>query len=332
MQKSIVLLIALVLGTVATVAANSFLSDGSGVPQIETTEIFVASAAIDVGEELTPEKVKLEQWPADRVPTGTTGDFEELKDKYAKQKFYPGEAIMPVKLTEESWSTVPSGYSVVAMPASDVNIANLIQPGDRVDVLAYFEKSELIPRSVTKTVLSGIRVYALDGDTERRLGQDRPTSIRNIQLLVHKDDIMAWTYAGELGRLQLALGSEADYTNVDGSNRSATEFVDWIEDYRTAQEEARRLRDQPNAPATPESEPVEEGYRMVQMQGERLIEYLIVDGKLPKKIGEVGGSSDDSSSSSDTSRIRAIEDESTEAGNYDYLTGEESPLFQPSGE
>ncbi len=44
--------------------------------------------------------------------------------------------------------------------------------GDRVDVMAYFNKSELIPRSMTKTVLMGVRVYALDGDTERKAADE----------------------------------------------------------------------------------------------------------------------------------------------------------------
>lgn len=169
MRKSAYLLVALVCGTLATVLANQWLkAQAGGQSGAAMAEIFVATAAIDIGEEITPERVKLEPWPADRVPQGATGDFEQLKKRYAKQRFYVGEAIMPVKLMDENWTTVPKGYRVVALKAADVTIANLIQPGDRVDVLAYFNKSDLIPQSMSKTVLMGVRVYALDGDTERR--------------------------------------------------------------------------------------------------------------------------------------------------------------------
>ena len=244
MKKSMVLMIALVIGIFATVVANQWLNASSGPAESSSTEIFVAAAAIDIGEAITPEKVRLEQWPSDKIPEGTSGDFAQLEKRYAKQRFFPGEPIMPVKLMDENWTTVPKGYSVVAMRASDVSIANLIQPGDRVDVLSYFEKSDLIPQTMTKTVLMGIRVYALDGDTQRRAGEDRPATIRNIQLLINKKDQQAWSYAGELGRIQLALGSDADYTNDDGSNEAAAEFLAWIEEFRVKQEQARLRADQ----------------------------------------------------------------------------------------
>ena len=126
------------------------------------------------------------------------------------------------------------------MKAADVTIGNLIQPGDRVDVMAYFNRSELIPRSMTKTVLMGVRVYALDGDTERKVGEDRPKSLRTIQLLIHEKDAEAWTYANELGKVRLSLGSDADYSNDDGSNEAGQEFLTWLDDHRKKQEEAQR--------------------------------------------------------------------------------------------
>ena len=83
----------------------------------------------------------------------------------------------------------------------------------------------MIPRSMTRTVLMGIRVDALDGDMERRAGEDRPKTLRNIQLLIHEKDMDAWTYAREIGKVRLSLGSDADYRNEDGSNEAGQEFL-----------------------------------------------------------------------------------------------------------
>ena len=339
MRKSMLLLIALIVGTVATVVANQWLNAGTQSVNTNVTEVFVASAAIDIGEEITPEKIRLEQWPADKIPQGATGDFKELEDKYARQRFFTGEPIMPVKLMDENWTTVPKGYSVVAMKASDVSIANLIQPGDRVDVLSYFEKSDLIPRTMTKTVLMGVRVYALDGDTERRAGNDKPKTIRNIQLLINKKDQQAWSYAGELGSIQLALGSDADYTTEDGSNEAASEFLTWIEEFRLVQEKARMKADQdkrmsqlkPFPNQTPKvKEAQEEGFSMIKMVEGRMVEYWIVPGKLPVRVGEVGGDEENTSEGDhpivSESNVGGSE---KEADDYSYLNGEESPLFQP---
>lgn len=340
MRKSAYLLVALVCGTLATVLANQWLkAQAGGQSGGPMAEIFVATAAIDIGEEITPERVKLEPWPADRVPQGSTGDFELLKKRYAKQRFYVGEAIMPVKLMDENWSTVPKGYRVVALKAADVTIANLVQPGDRVDVLAYFNKSDLIPQSMSKTVLMGVRVYALDGDTERRAGEDRAKNLRNIQLLIHEKDTDAWQYAQELGNVRLSLGSDADYSSEDGSNQAGKEFLTWLEDHRNAQEQAEQAKARQkredeakrnassvaSAPARKTKD--ENGFSMFKMVEDRMVEYWIVPGKLPVRVGEVGGA-DDTSTNTDLGDD-PIPTASSKTQDYSYLTGEQSPFYQP---
>ena len=100
-NKSLYLLLACVCGPVAAIVASQWLkaqanSQGTG----STAEIFVAAVAIDIGEKITPEKIQLEEWPADKVPKGSTNDLSILENKYAKQRFYVGEAIMPVKLMD----------------------------------------------------------------------------------------------------------------------------------------------------------------------------------------------------------------------------------------
>jgi pilus assembly protein CpaB len=337
-NKSLYLLIACVCGTVAAILASQWLKAQAGNQGQSTVEIFVASVAIDIGEKITAEKIQLEQWPEDKVPQGSSGDLTELEEKYAKQRFYVGEPIMPVKLMDENWTTVPKGYRVVAMKASDVSIANLVQPGDRVDVMAYFNKSELIPRSMTKTVLMGVRVYALDGDTERKAGEDKPKSLRNIQLLIHEKDAEAWTYANELGKIRLSLGSDDDYSNEDGSNEAGQEFLTWLEDHRKQKEEALRLKGLEKAASKPRANqnfPVpnrdENGFSMFKLHNGKMTEFWIVPGKLPVIIGEVGGDSDSDTSTSgiDTNPNSSPAPASGEEGEYSYLNGQDSPFYQP---
>lgn len=345
-NKSFYLLLACICGTAAAVLAGQWLQAGPEEGS-NSTEIFVATVAIDVGEPITPERIRLEQWPSDKVPQGSTSNLEDLEGKYAKQRFYVGEAIMPVKLMDDNWTTVPKGYRVVAMKASDVSITNLIQPGDRVDVMAYFTKSELIPRSMTKTVLMGVRVYALDGDTQRRVGEERTKSSRTIQLLIHENDGEAWTYANELGKIRLSLGSDADYTTEDGSNEAGKEFLAWLDDHRKMQEEAAAAKEREaemkrrsmtgpavNKPSNDTPKRDENGFSMFKLVEGRMVEYWVVPGKLPVMVGEVGGEESSRSSSADLPEASPSENNSgdEEDGEYSYLNGKDSPFYVPPAE
>lgn len=336
MNKSFSVVVALVCGTLATVVASRWLTateDGSGIPM---TDIFVAVAAIDVGDEISPEKIKLEQWPSDRVPAGSTGDLAEIEGRFAKQRFYEGEAIMPVKLMDDNWTEVPKSYRVVAMNASDSGISNLIQPGDRVDVTAFFQKSDLIPQSISQTVLRGVRVYALDGDTQRRSASERPKNLRNIQLLIHEKETTAWELAQRLGEVSLLVSSDAD--NREDQNDAGAEFTSWLTELQNRREveaQAKQTFEDFRRNPAPEpamvAEPVKkqpEGYKMIKHSGGSVIEYWIAPGQLPRKIGEVGESDDSSgfpsnSSPSPSDALDSVSDDS----QYSYLNGKDSPFF-----
>jgi pilus assembly protein CpaB len=333
-SKSLYLLVACICGSIAAVFASQWLNAQASAGKGSTAEIFVAAVDINVGDAITPERIKLEQWPVDKVPEGASGDLETLEDKYAKQRFYAGEPIMPVKLMDENWEAVPKGFQTVGLSAAGINIARVIQPGDRVDVTAYFTKSDLIPRNIVKQVLMGVRVYSLDGDTERRAGEDRPKTVRSIELMIHKNDMEAWTWANELGKIRLSLGSDSDYSTEDGSNEAGKEFLTWLDEQRGRQEADDASVVSGATDATPEPERVkEEGFVMFKMVQGKMMKYLIVEGELPRLLGEVGGEAD---SQEDLGEERDYDvtgsgddDENAGEGDHAYLNGKESPFYQP---
>jgi len=204
-NKSVFLILACVCGTVAAIGVSQWMqAQSTNNTPGATVEIFVTAKTIDIAEEITADKIRLESWPADRVPKGASGTLEDLEGKYARQRFYEGEPVMPVKLMDDangSSQTIPVGYSVVSMRADpESSVATLVRPGDRVDVMAYFTKSELIPETMAKTVLTGVRVFAVDGKTEREVDEEDAKPAKSISLLVHKKATPAWTYAIQLGK------------------------------------------------------------------------------------------------------------------------------------
>lgn len=353
-NKSVFLLLACVCGTIAAIGVSQWMqAQSTGQSEIKMVEIFVTAKAIDVAEEITAEKIQLEQWPADRIPEGSTSKLEDLQGKFARQRFYAGEPVMPVKLMSKANSnsiTIPKGFSVVSMKADSENaVANLVRPGDRVDVMAYFTKSEMIPESMAKTVLQGVRVFAVDGRTERDDDEENVQTARTISLLISKDDAEAWTYASELGKIRLTLGNPGDYKkSSEGGTDAGEEFLRWLADHQKAQQEKMREKEIENkkvagtlTSTTPEAKPKQKkasGFKMLKMSGDRLIEYEWVEGKqVPVVIGQAGSEEDEVAPEPvrDPMFDEPTDDGSADApageGDYSYLNGSESPFFEPSG-
>ncbi|WP_044254922.1 Flp pilus assembly protein CpaB [Rhodopirellula sp. SWK7] len=346
-NKTVPLLIACVCGTIAAIGLSQWMqAQSTGESTVGTVEIFVTAKTIDIAEQITPDKIRLEQWPADRVPKGASGKLEDLEGKYARQRFYEGEPVMPVKLMDDSngsSQTIPRGFSVVSMRADpESSVATLVRPGDRVDVVAYFTKSELIPETMAKTVLTGVRVFAVDGRTERENTDEEKEAkpARSISLLINKKDTPAWTYASELGKIRLTLGNPTDIVDsTSGENGSGAgqEFLTWLSDYQAAQAARVEESNRP-APKTPVVKlpptPVKEkkkGFKMLKMSGGKLTEYWIEDGKqVPVILNESGPDGiKEKEEEADNKTARPGADHPTAPGDYSYLNGSESPFYQP---
>ncbi|HBV63800.1 MAG TPA: Flp pilus assembly protein CpaB [Rhodopirellula sp.] len=336
-SKSIYLLLSCVCGTVAAVLASEWLKAQGNQNTTSMVEIFVTTSSIDVGEKITGEKIALERWPADKVPEGTSQKLVEVEGKYAKQRLYEDEPIILAKLMDENWTSVPNGWKAVDMDASELGISSSLQPGDRVDVVGFFEKGDFIPRSESHTVFMGIRVFSIDGDTSRRTDAERGKPARYLQLLIPEKDKDAWSYAKELADIELHKASDQDHTLEDGSNEAAADFLAMIENHRKeleAEEERLRLeqeeaaRQELEAEVTVEpaiTEEKVEGFTMFKLVAGRMLEYRIVAGKLPVLIGEVG-TNDREPQNSPTS---VLPGKVQQDHDYRRPNGKDSPFFQP---
>ena len=84
-NKSLFLLLACVCGTIAAIGVSQWMSAANSGAKL--VEIFVTTQAIGEQEEITPDKISLEEWPADKVPAGSTADLSALEGRFAKQAF-----------------------------------------------------------------------------------------------------------------------------------------------------------------------------------------------------------------------------------------------------
>ncbi|MCO8121774.1 Flp pilus assembly protein CpaB [Stieleria sp. TO1_6] len=329
-NKSLFLLVAGVCGTVAAVGVGQWMQAQPNSQPTKMVEILVTTQAINLEEEITPDKLRLEQWPADRVPTGSSSELAKFEGRYAKVPLFAGEPMLDLKLMNDvEDKVVPRGYAVVSLPAGRDGTVNLVRPGDRVDIRGFFTKGDMFPRDMALDVLTGVKVYGIDGITKFNADEPRNRSARDIQLLIRKADVEAFDFAKQLGEISLSLGSpSADDASIPEGDTSvaAKKFLEDLKDFR---EEQRRLRlAQSEEPAQTDPEAKKATFRMTKMVNGRLIEYEWVQGAtLPRVVGDTGPlelATPDSDQTSDTLTSQ------TAPTSDDYLRGADSPFFVPT--
>ncbi len=107
-KSLLLLIIALGCGTVASVGISQVMMEQKqGPTEAPTVEIFVAVKDIDVNTKLSPELFKLEKWPQNRVPDGAIFRVEDIKDRFVRQRMYPGEPISAASSTIRSSASTP---------------------------------------------------------------------------------------------------------------------------------------------------------------------------------------------------------------------------------
>ena len=336
-NKSLFLLLAGVCGTIAAVGVSQWMQGQDGSPTVEMVEILVTTVAINPEEEITPDKLSLEPWPADRVPAGSSGDLSQFQGRFAKVQLFAGEPMLELKLMNEvEDKVVPRGYTVVSLPAGRDGTVNLVTPGDRVDIRGFFTKGEMFARDMALDVLTGVKVYGIDGITKFDPDQPRTRSARDIQLLIRKADVEAFDFAKKLGEISLSLGSPSadDLSIPDGEpSDDARNFLRDLQERRDEQERLRNLanREEPEEQEQPEQADAvvkKATFRTTKLINGRIIVYEWIEGETVPRIVEDTGALN--TSVTDQSE-GATPTETNTPTSDDYLRGADSPFFAPEG-
>jgi pilus assembly protein CpaB len=234
------LLLALGCGLVASIGITEVIArrgvETAG-PTGEAQSIFVALTDIGLGDTLTSQVLKLEQWPKDKVPSGAITRIEDVEGRRARTKLYAGEPVLENRLlgkgASEQGATalIPKGYRVVPVKVDLVSGgSSLILPGDRVDVMVHFirDNSRDILETVTRTILQDIKVFAVNDvvDLEKEKEGGRSITAKTISLLVKPDQAAKVMLAAQLGVVNLVMrGPEDEAQSVNAQARPGELFA-----------------------------------------------------------------------------------------------------------
>jgi pilus assembly protein CpaB len=329
-SKSIVLLaLALGCGLVASIGISQYMDARSaGGDSGEKQPIFVAMTDINPNDELTAQNVKVEEWPKSIVPAGALGKLEDVEGKRSRMKIYAGEPILSSKLLGDNESLgaakeIPEGMRVVHIKVDPAQgSANLILPGDRVDVIVFKQPGADMHTMASKIILQDIKVFAVDTHTENeytrtKSDQAEPMSAKTIALLVTPQQAVILHAATEIaGAVRLVLRNPEDKEQVASQGATIGDIFGSDQRWITGREGEGEGKDDgkggglaewlnkqkaqapPEPPPAPEStEPAAPVRRMIVLYGSELQQVEFSGNGVPSTqiVNSGGGSSGDPS-------------------------------------
>jgi len=198
------------------------------VAKLETSDVLVAINDIGVGQSLSAQDMQWQTWPTAAAgpsfirKSDRPDALAQLSGWIVRTPFVAGEPIRESKLFKASGSgymaaILPSGMRAVSTEISpETGAGGFILPNDRVDVILSrrdreAEKAAGVDTFVSETVLTNVRVLAIDQAVEEKNGQKVVVGrTATLELTPRQAETLA--LSRQLGTLSLALRSVVDST------------------------------------------------------------------------------------------------------------------------
>jgi pilus assembly protein CpaB len=228
--RIVVLAVAVAAGGVAAYLASGSDKEPPPPPppvvQIDTVEILVARSDINMGQVVSAQDLQWQTWPASAAnpnflrKNDRPDAIQQLAGSITRTPFVTGEPIREGKLIKANGSgfmaaLLPSGMRAVSTEISpETGAGGFILPNDRVDVLLTrrdreMEKATGVEAHTSDTILSNIRVLAIDQTVEEKNGQRVVVGkTATLELAPRQTEILA--VSRQQGTLSLALRSLID--------------------------------------------------------------------------------------------------------------------------
>ena len=208
------LLIALVAGGAAVMFASRWMqaqAKGGG-------QVAVAAVDVELGGRLTPEMLRMVEWPAGNVPSGACQAVSALDGRVVKTSVTRGEPILEAKLAPVGTkgglsAVVAEGRRAMTVRVNDVvGVAGFALPGNYVDIMVNTQSEGgqrgQQDKAISKIVLERILVLAVAQESDR--DGTKPKVVNAVTLEVAPQQAEALDLARSVGTLSLVLRNQSD--------------------------------------------------------------------------------------------------------------------------
>ena len=224
-MKNLRIVFMLLIGTVAGLSAVVFASrwlmqqSANGM-----TKVVVATTDINLGQRLSPEFLKVVDWPSNSLPPGVIADLRTLDGRVTRTSVMRGEPMLESKLTPAGTkgglsAVIAEGKRAITVRVNDVvGVAGFALPGSYVDIIVNTqqdEKAKAVDRSdqsISKIVLEKILVLAVAQEVNR--DETTPKVVNAVTLEVSPDEAEKLDLARSVGTLSLVLRNQVEKDSI----------------------------------------------------------------------------------------------------------------------
>ena len=207
--------VAIVLGLAAVALASRWLL---GQAPASAAHIVVAGADASPGQRLSPELLKVADWPPESLPAGALTDPLKLSGRVLKTSVLKGEPLTEAKLAPVGTlgglsALISEGKRAITVRVNDViGVAGFALPGNFVDILVSTQSDSAAAagreQAISKIVLERILVLAV----AQEVGRDdtKPRVVNAVTLEVAPEQAEKLDLARSIGNLSLVLRNQVD--------------------------------------------------------------------------------------------------------------------------
>jgi len=248
MRRAQVAVLALALGA-GGIAATLVMRSGepaplppAPAPAVAMVDILVARTDIEIGRRLSAEQLQWQPWPASAASSEyfrqneNPGAINQVAGSITRAGFISGEPILKAKLIRAGGSgymaaLIRPGMRAISTDISpEAGVGGFVLPNDRVDViLTRLEKSNGEDGFHSETILTNVRVLAIDQTVEEKNGQRVVIGkIATLELAPPQAETLA--LARRLGSISLMLRGlrELEASAEDASSRGKLDRADSV--------------------------------------------------------------------------------------------------------